>query len=162
MLTKQSNGAESLWKEAHTKLIMYLKSGDSDDMQDIKGMVEGLDKETRSMSHVGTEDIDIFLDASQHLDICSLLLHDVQDLQKGNMETKTSKILDQIASAVQDFVQIGDIVVQADPLHAGLPWAGFRLILVVCSLTISLLSCKTFLLRFLACHTLSRHHIVYI
>jgi hypothetical protein len=43
---------------------MLLKSGDSDDMQDIKGMFEGLDKEAWSMSDVGTDDLDVFLDAS--------------------------------------------------------------------------------------------------
>jgi hypothetical protein len=54
------------------------------------------------------------------------------------METGTSKILGQIASAVQDFVQIGDVIGQVDPLHAGLPWAGVRLILLVCFPNISL------------------------
>ena len=32
---------------------------------------------------------------------------------------------------VDKFKQIGDIIVQCDPVHAGLPWAGFRFLLQV-------------------------------
>src|SRR5271170_349505 len=32
---------------------------------------------------------------------------------------------------VDKFKQVGDIVVNADPIHAGLPWAGIRLLLEV-------------------------------
>ena len=32
---------------------------------------------------------------------------------------------------VDNFKQIGDIVVQYDPVHAALPWAGFRILLKV-------------------------------
>ena len=33
---------------------------------------------------------------------------------------------------VATFKQIGDIIVQYDPVHAALPWAGFRFLLQVC------------------------------
>ena len=33
---------------------------------------------------------------------------------------------------VDMFKQIGDIIVQYDPVHAALPWAGFRFLLQVC------------------------------
>ena len=32
---------------------------------------------------------------------------------------------------VDNFKQIGDIIVQYDPMHAALPWAGFRFLLQV-------------------------------
>ncbi|KAI5821061.1 hypothetical protein BZA77DRAFT_401 [Pyronema omphalodes] len=33
---------------------------------------------------------------------------------------------------MERFKAIGDIIVQCDPMHAGLPWAGFRFLLEVC------------------------------
>ena len=33
---------------------------------------------------------------------------------------------------VYTFKEIGDIIVQNDPAHAALPWAGFRFLLQVC------------------------------
>jgi hypothetical protein len=38
-------------------------------------------------------------------------------------------LADKIMSWVEKFIQIGDIVVQYDPGHAALPWAGIRLLL---------------------------------
>lgn len=35
---------------------------------------------------------------------------------------------------VTKFRDIGDIVVQYDPVHAALPWAGVRFILTVCNI----------------------------
>lgn len=63
------------------------------------------------------------------------------------MKTARTKFLGQIASAVQDFVQIGDVVIQIDPLYSGLPGPGVRVILLVCSVIISFPSSKTYLLR---------------
>ena len=37
----------------------------------------------------------------------------------------------QIASSVQKFVSVGDVLAQVDPIHVGLPWAGVRMILLV-------------------------------
>lgn len=42
-----------------------------------------------------------------------------------------SDMADRICGWLEKFKQIGDIAVQVDPLHAGLPWAGVRLILQV-------------------------------
>jgi hypothetical protein len=41
------------------------------------------------------------------------------------------KLADAICSSLDKFKQIGDIAVNVDPLHAGLPWAGIRLLLQV-------------------------------
>ena len=40
-------------------------------------------------------------------------------------------ILDKIAVWVQKFKDVGDIVVQYDPVHTALPWAGVRFLLQV-------------------------------
>jgi hypothetical protein len=40
--------------------------------------------------------------------------------------------LDKVVEWVRRFREIGDVVVQCDPTHAALPWAGLRLLLQVC------------------------------
>jgi len=39
---------------------------------------------------------------------------------------------DKVMLWLDRFKQVGDIAVNADPIHAGLPWAGIRLLLEVC------------------------------
>lgn len=43
----------------------------------------------------------------------------------------SSDIADKVISWVQTFIKVGDTIVQYDPVHAALPWAGFRFILQV-------------------------------
>jgi hypothetical protein len=40
--------------------------------------------------------------------------------------------LDQVVEWVRRFREVGDVVMQYDPAHAALPWAGCRLLLQVC------------------------------
>jgi hypothetical protein len=40
-------------------------------------------------------------------------------------------VVDAVCDSLDMFKQIGDVVVNADPLHAGLPWAGIRLLIQV-------------------------------
>ena len=42
-------------------------------------------------------------------------------------------VLDKVATWLEKFKEIGDIIVQYDPTHAALPWAGVRLLLQVSS-----------------------------
>jgi hypothetical protein len=43
-----------------------------------------------------------------------------------------SQVADKVIAWLDKFKQIGDIAANVDPLHAGLPWAGVRLLLQVC------------------------------
>jgi hypothetical protein len=40
-------------------------------------------------------------------------------------------VADALCDSLDKFKQIGDVVVNVDPLHAGLPWAGIRLLIQV-------------------------------
>jgi len=40
-------------------------------------------------------------------------------------------LLDKLAHYLRKFAQIGDVAVQYDPVHAALPWAGVRFLLMV-------------------------------
>lgn len=50
---------------------------------------------------------------------------------EGEPWVKVRGICESIVKWVQKFVQVGDIVAQADPVHVGLPWAALRFILQV-------------------------------
>jgi len=46
-------------------------------------------------------------------------------------EVKLRDIAGKIVDWISKFVQIGDIVIQYDPGHSAIPWAGFRLLFQV-------------------------------
>ena len=49
---------------------------------------------------------------------------------------KLSDAAENVVRWLDRFKSVGDVAVNADPVHAGLPWAGIRLILQVCVLEI--------------------------
>ena len=52
-------------------------------------------------------------------------------LQLGRYSIQAKSHLDRIIRIIRAFKDVGSIAVNADPLHAGLPWAGICLILAV-------------------------------
>lgn len=48
-----------------------------------------------------------------------------------NKEVALRDIVDNLIKWVDKFKAIGDLAVQYDPVHAALPWAGFRFLLMV-------------------------------
>jgi hypothetical protein len=55
----------------------------------------------------------------------------------GRHTLKLQDEADKVMLWLDRFKQVGDIAVNADPIHAGLPWAGIRLLLQVCSHTLT-------------------------
>jgi len=51
-------------------------------------------------------------------------------------EIKLRDIAGKIVDWISKFVQIGDIVIQYDPVHSAIPWAGFRLLFQVNTLAL--------------------------
>ncbi|KAI5839362.1 hypothetical protein DFP73DRAFT_634572 [Morchella snyderi] len=49
----------------------------------------------------------------------------------GDKEVALRDIADNLIKWIDKFKQIGDLAVQYDPVHAALPWAGFRFLLMV-------------------------------
>jgi hypothetical protein len=112
--TSSSNRAQSLWKEA----------------------AEGLQ---------GPFKIDV--DDDDRLDVLSLVLAEATNKQEesnadrrrwrikrsNGKEIVLYEVYSQIVTIVQKFKGAGDVAVNADPLHAGLPWAVVRLLLQVSS-----------------------------
>ena len=54
-------------------------------------------------------------------------------LQWGNTEINLREKAETIVGCITKFKEIGDLAVQYDPVHAALPWAGVRLLLMVCT-----------------------------
>jgi hypothetical protein len=54
--------------------------------------------------------------------------------KKGNKEIIIRDQLEKVVEWVNKFKEVGDTVVQYDPGHAALPWAGVRFFLQVCRL----------------------------
>ena len=57
-------------------------------------------------------------------------------IRTSHGEVAVRDIFDKIVLWVNRFIAIGDSAMQYDPAHAALPWAAFRLVLQVLSLTI--------------------------
>ena len=52
-------------------------------------------------------------------------------LKLGDKKVDVREKVEGFANCLNKFKEIGDIVVQYDPVHAALPWAGVRFILMV-------------------------------
>ena len=53
----------------------------------------------------------------------------------GDKEINVRETASRLVGWITKFKEIGDIAVQYDPVHAALPWAGVRFILLVCRTT---------------------------
>lgn len=67
----------------------------------------------------------------------TLAQRDIVEKEKSTFMYRGRSILltditDRAISWIQRFVQVGDMVVQYDPVHFALPWAGVRFLLQVC------------------------------
>jgi len=54
-------------------------------------------------------------------------------LRWGGKEVDVQETADRLIGWITKFKAVGDIAMQYDPIHAALPWAGVRFILLVCS-----------------------------
>ena len=52
-------------------------------------------------------------------------------LKWGDKEIDVQERADRLIDWITKFKEVGDIVVQYDPVHGALPWAGIRFILLV-------------------------------
>ena len=52
-------------------------------------------------------------------------------LKWGDTEINVQDTADKLVGWITKFKEVGDIAVQYDPVHAALPWAGVRFILLV-------------------------------
>lgn len=94
--------------------------------------LQALDEEDKASINFSTNKLDILEDilaaAAEKQRMC---LEKRWKYKKGNKEIIIRDQLEKIVAWVDKFKQIGDQVVQYDPGHAALPWAGVRFFLQV-------------------------------
>lgn len=59
----------------------------------------------------------------------------------GDKEYSVRGLVDKTVNILNKFVGVGDVAVSFDPVHAALPWAAVRFVLVVSRFGVSCLSC---------------------
>lgn len=134
-LTSPEPRPRSLWDDAYDKICETQSAVDFGD-------VSQLCKANRNDAVPGFYDDAATADSSSPLDICSEVLRLAKEQEARSQEKGTWHLIGtdniavrtffgQIASSVQKFVSIGDVIAQVDPVHVGLPWAGVRIILLI-------------------------------
>ena len=110
--------ASNLWTKAYDKLPIEYK---------------------QDLGYMGNTDSD----NPEKLDALKQLLEHAMEAQRentasqwkvkwGSREINVREKAEKLMSWITKFKEIGDIVVQYDPVHAALPWAGIRSILIAC------------------------------
>jgi hypothetical protein len=56
-----------------------------------------------------------------------------QEIESQQHDSETRRFVEKTVSVLNKFVSVGDVVVNFDPVHAALPWAAVRFVLVVSS-----------------------------
>ncbi|KAF8537917.1 hypothetical protein BDD12DRAFT_911128 [Trichophaea hybrida] len=102
-------GVKHLWAQA----LAYLSEQDKDTLK--------IDK-TITKSYIG----DLLKAAQEKRDVC---IENRWEFELGGREINLRKKADKIITWLDKFKEVGDIIVQYDPSHAALPWAGVRFLL---------------------------------
>lgn len=122
-----------LWDDA------FDAASNSPSTSDLKGFAniirEDIQQKSSARVDAGSPDYQI----SPELQICRDVLQVAQDQETKFKDKKwyfslshnvnIGEVYGEVATWVQKFVGVGDIVAQIDPVHVGLPWAAIRLIL---------------------------------
>ena len=94
--------------------------------------LQTLDEQDKANINFNTNKLDILKDIlAAATDKQRLCLEKCWKYKKGNKEIIIRDQLGKIIAWVDKFKQIGDQIVQYDPGHAALPWAGVRFFLQV-------------------------------
>jgi len=56
-----------------------------------------------------------------------------QEIESQQHESEARRFVEKTVSVLNKFVSVGDVVINFDPVHAALPWAAVRFVLVVSS-----------------------------
>lgn len=119
---KASWGNYELWDKA----LRHLQESKKD--RDIVSIVEGVAK-TPTDNNVTAEGTpstakSLAKDIKQKME---------QEIESQQHDSETCRFVEKTVSVLKKFVSVGDVAVNFDPVHAALPWAAVRFVLVVSS-----------------------------
>lgn len=119
---KASWGNCELWDEA----LRHLQESKKD--RDIVSIVEGFAKNLADDNAIaeGTPSAakSLAKDIKQKME---------QEIESQQHDSETRRFVEKTVSVLNKFVSLGDVAVSFDPVHAALPWAAVRFVLVVSS-----------------------------
>jgi hypothetical protein len=117
---KASWGNCELWDKA----LRHLQESKKD--RDIVSIVEGVAKTPidNNVTAEGTPSTakSLAKDIKQKME---------QEIESQQHDSETRRFVEKTVSVLNKFVSVGDVVVNFDPVHAALPWAAVRFVLVV-------------------------------
>jgi hypothetical protein len=117
---KASRGNYELWGKA----IRHLQESKKD--RDIVSIVEGIAKSLAddNINAEGTPSTakSLAKDIKQKMQ---------QEIESQQHDSETRRYVEKTVSVLNKFVAVGDVAVSFDPVHAALPWAAVRFVLVV-------------------------------
>jgi len=64
-----------------------------------------------------------------------------QEIKSQQHDSETRRFVEKTVSVLNKFVSVGDVVINFDPVHAALPWAAVRFVLVVSSSAVPTACC---------------------
>ena len=127
------SGNSGLWGEVYEAFVA------SEQLPDLRNVARNLRKKSREISSSNLNDPDVEAKASREWRLCKefqkLAEAKAAELSKGSKGRVTETLQHSYSETliwVKNFVAVGDVVSQIDPVHVGLPWAGIRTILIVC------------------------------
>ena len=119
---KVSGGNCELWDKA----LRHLRESKKD--QDIVSIVEGVVKNPAddNATAEGTPSTakSLAMDIKRKME---------QEIESQQHDSETRRFVEKTVSVLNKFVSVGDVAVSFDPVHAALPWAAVRFVLVVSS-----------------------------
>ena len=65
-----------------------------------------------------------------------------QEINGNQYDSETYRFVGKIVSVLKKFVAVGDVAINFDPVHAALPWAAVRFVLVVSNSTVPVACCR--------------------
>jgi hypothetical protein len=119
---KASRGNGELWDKALRQLQESKK--DRDIVSIVEGMAKNLADDNANAEGTPSTAKSLAEDIKQRME---------QEIESQQHDSETRRYVEKTVSVLNKFVSVGDVAVNFDPVHAALPWAAVRFVLVVSS-----------------------------
>jgi hypothetical protein len=119
---KASRGNCELWDKALRHLQESKK--DRDIVSIAEGMAKNLADDNANAEGAPSTAKSLAKDIKQKME---------QEIESQQHDNETCRYVEKTVSVLNKFVSVGDVAVNFDPVHAALPWAAVRFVLVVSS-----------------------------
>lgn len=127
---KASWGNCELWDKALKHLQESKK--DRDIVSIVQGVAKNLAEDNATAKGTPSAAKSLAKDIKQKME---------QEIKSQQHDSETRRFVEKTVSVLNKFVSVGDVVINFDPVHAALPWAAVRFVLVVSSSAVPTACC---------------------